>query len=483
MTTQAIRYCCVLATIAFLTLPSMLRAEEASTDEVQKLIQALQDTDPIVRLRAAKSLGEMGAKAQPAVEALKKALADEDEDVRLVAKRSLERIQVQSSPELTKLIADLKDPDALNRLRAAKTLGDLGSKAAPALPALEQALKDEDEDVRRVARHAIDKIQASGSPEVHQLIEKLRNEDALVRLSAAKQLGDMGAAARPAIEALKAAREDPDEVVRMVVKNALKKLEAAGEVVVDQGGADLTAAVEKITITKVERIFNPPETTAGGKFLSKAGSMRFFVTVKNTAQSPIQIGTMRVHWFMGQEEIHSDDVDGPVLPLLGGQESIHTFALRWDRDSRWDDRSKATVEVILATPLDLDKADQAKLDAVKKELAGLHILNPKPIYAFGILMGDQFTLQNTNNEIAKGVLIALRGYDVTNEWILSQLYYAPLVPKGFTQITNNPSKPAGSQRVAVRLVDYQHATKSNPEIKRFEGTILGVGLDEDELPK
>jgi 3-methyladenine DNA glycosylase AlkC len=482
MTTQTIRYGFVLAAIVCLAAPGMLRAEEAPADEVQKLIQALQNPDAIVRLRAAKSLGEMGAKAQPAVEALKKALADEDEDVRLVAKRSLERIQVQSSPELTKLIADLKDPDALNRLRAAKTLGDLGSKAAPALPALEQALKDDDEDVKRVARHAIDKIQASGSPEVHQLIEKLKDEDALVRLSAAKRLGDMGAAAAPAIEALRAAREDADEVVRMVVKNALKKLEASGQVVVDQGGADLTAAVDKITITKVERIFNAPETTAGG-FLSRAGSMRFFVTVKNTAQHPIQIGTMRVHWFLGQDEIHSNDVDGPILPLLAGQESIHTFALRWDRDSRWDGRSKATVEVILATPLDLDKADQAKLEAVKRELAGLHILNPKPIYSFGILMGDQFTLQNTNSQIAKGVLIALHGYDVTNEWIVSQLYYAPLVPKGFTQVTNNPSKPAGSRRVAVKLVDYQHAKKSNPQVKRFEGIILGVGLEEDELPK
>jgi len=97
-------------------------------------------------------------------------------------------------------------------------------------------------------------------------------------------------------------------------------------------------------------------------------------------------------------------------------------------------------------------------------------------------MGDQFTIQNTTSEIAKGVLISLRGYDATKDWVSSLVYYAPLVPKGYTHITNNPSKRAESRRIVVRLVDYQHA-KPNLEIIRFEGAILAVGLDEDELPK
>ena len=418
MKTATIRRCHGLVMMALMTISGISMAQVAPDEEVQKLIQSLQDKDAIVRLRAAKSLGEMGARAQPAIDALTRALEDEDQDVSLVARRALDRIQVQTNPELTRLMADLTDPDALKRLQAAKRLGDLGVEAAPALAALEQALQDEDEDVRRVARHAIEKIRSSGNAEVRRLVEQLQDQDPMVRLSAAKRLGDMGAEALPAVEALQAAREDPDEVVRMVVRNAIKKLERSGTIVVDRGGSELTDAVQKITIARLERIFSPPETNAGG-FLGKPGSMRFFVTLKNTARQAVQIGTLRVRWFMGQEEIDNTDVEGPLLPLLPGQASIHTFALRWNQDSKWDERTKAVAEVALATPLDLDRADQLKLEAVRGELGGLQVVNPRPIYSFGVLMGDQFTIENSNGRIAKGVLIALRGYDMANDWVYS----------------------------------------------------------------
>jgi len=497
MIRSTIRNGALLVVLILCAIPGIVRAAEEAPveppaeapkeapkeDPIPKLIQALQDPDAIVRMRAAKSLGEMGAKAEPAIEALKKALNDEDEDVRLVAKRALERVQVQANPELTKLIADLRDPDALNRLRAAKALGDLGSKAAPALPALQQALTDQDEDVRRVVQHAIDKIQSSGSPKVHRLIEQLRDKDALVRLTAAKQLGEMGAEAQPAVEALRAAREDPDEVVRMVAKNALKKLEASGQVVVNQGGEDLTEAIGKITIVKTERIFNPPETSNG--FLRERGSMRFFVTLKNTSQQTIRIVTLRVHWFMGAEEIQNTDVDGPFRPLLPGQTRVHTFVFQWSRDSKWDHRSKSTVEVSLATPVELGQAERAKLEAIQKEMASLQLINPKPIFSFGIVMGDQFTIQNTSSGIVKGALIWLRGYDPAKNWVQSVLYYAPLLPKGFTHIKNDPystSSRSIDTRPLVKLVDSQDVVPS-PKVKRYDATVLAVGLEEDELPR
>jgi 3-methyladenine DNA glycosylase AlkC len=426
--------------MVLLVSASGLWAQGGVPEDVQKLIEALQDKDAMVRLRAARSLGEMGAKAQPAMEALQKAMNDEDQDVRAVAARALERITAQSDPELTELIGALKNPDPLTRLQAAKRLGELGGRAAVALPALEQAQNDADEDVRRVVRHAIEKIQSSGSPKVRQLIEQLRDPDAMVRLGAARQLGQMGAEARPALEALKAAREDPDEVVRIVVKNALEKLEKAGEVAVDLGGVAMTDAAKSISVVKVEQIFSPPEVNKAGMAV-RAGAMRFIVTVKNTARQAVQIGTMRVHWLMGEEEIHNDDVGGPILPLLPGQTSTHTFSLRWDRESKWDRRTRSVVEIALATPLELDKADRMKLEAVQQELARLRVVNPQPIYSFGILMGDQFTIQNNNDQICKGLLIALQGYDNTNEWVYSLLYYAPLVPKGYTHVANDPAKP------------------------------------------
>jgi len=482
MTTRAIRYGCILAVSALLTIPGVVSAEENAGDDLQKLVQALQDKDALVRLRAARSLGELGAKAEPAIEALKKALEDEDEDVRVVAKRAIERIQLQGNPELNQLIANLKDPDALIRLRAAKALGDLGGAAAPALAALKQAMEDEDEDVRRVAQNAIDKISSSGSPKVRQLIEQLHDKDALVRLGAAKQLGDLGAEARPALDALKTVQqEDADEVVRMVAKNALAKLAKAGAVPLDQGGVELTDAVKEIAIVKVERLFRPPDTNAS-RTVTYPGGMRFFITLKNTGRQTLQVGTIRVRWFMGKDEIHNEDVDGPVLPLLAGQTATHTFLVRWDRQSKWDARTKSDVEIAVATPVDLDQADRAKLDAAQHELANLKILNPTPLYAFGVLTGERFTLQNTTDHICKGVLISLRGYDQTNEWIYSLIYYAPLVPKGFTHVTNDPSKVSISTRPLVKMVSYVRAA-GDAQVARLEGAVLAAGLDENDLPE
>ncbi len=481
MAPQTIRHCCVLALATLLVIPTILPANDAPADEVQKLIQALQDKDAMVRLRAARSLGEMGAKAEPAIEALKKALEDEDEDVRLVAKRAIERIQLQGNPQLTQLIADLKAPDPLTRLRAAKALGDLGDAAAPALTALEQALADEDEDVRRVARNAIDKINISGSPKVRQLMEQLKDPDALVRLGAAKQLGDLGAEARPAMDALKAALQDPDEVVRMVAKNALAKLEKAGAVVLDQGDGKLTDAVKEITVVKVERMFSPPEINAAG-MINHPGGMRFLMTLKNTGQQTIRIGTLRVKWTMGGEEIHNNDVDGPILPLLAGQTCRHLFVVPWDRNCKWDRRTRSDIEVALATPLELDAADRLKVEAARQELSNLQIANPTGVYAFDILIGDRFILQNNNDHICKGVLIELRGFDRTKEWVYSLLYYAALVPQGFTHVANEPQKTYQTTRPVVKLVNYNRA-KPDFQVERFEGIILAVGLDEDELPR
>ncbi|MEN6424342.1 MAG: HEAT repeat domain-containing protein [Phycisphaerales bacterium] len=482
MATQTIRYCCILAVSALLAIPPIMRAEENAGDDVQKLIQALQDKDAMVRLRAARSLGELGAKAEPALDALKKALEDEDEDVRIVAKRAIERIQLQGNPELNQWIADLKDPDAVVRLRAAKALGDLGGAAAPALAALEQALADEDEDVRRVVQNAIDKINSSGSPKVRQLIEQLRDKDSLVRLSAAKQLGDLGAEARPALDALKSVRQDdPDEVVRMVAKNALTKLEKAGVIVLDQGGVELTDAVKEIAIIKVERLFNPATTGVPG-LSGRGGGMRFFVTLKNTGKRTVRIGALRVRWSVGQEEIHNEDVDGPSLPLLAGQTGTHVFFVPWNRESKWDRRTKSDVEVTLASPLELDQADRLKLEAARQECSKLQILNPTPTYALGVMTGDRFTIQNTNNHICKGVLIALRGYDRANEWVYSLLYYAPLVPTGYTHVVNDSSKTSPDKRPVVKLVGFNYS-QSEIDVKRFDAIVLAAGIDEEELPR
>lgn len=457
---------------------SPTRAAEGPGQPIDVLLKNLQADDALVRLQAAKALGEKAEQAEIAIPALEKALGDADEDVRLVAKRSLDRIRIAGNTELSRLITSLQDPDTLVRLRSAKALGDMGGEGTPALPALEKACQDDDEDVRRVAQHAMDKIKSSGNPEVHRLMGQLKDPDSLVRMAAAKQLGALGKAAHPAIAALKIALEDPDEVVRIVVKNALKKLEKSGAAVLEPGENNLTDAVEKIKLTELKHIFSPPEVTSG--FLRKSGSMRFVVTLKNTAKQAVKVGLLRARWLEGTEEIHNEDVAGPILAMLPGQMCTHTFALKWDRDSVWDRRNNVTVEVAMASPIDLTKAEQLKLEAMAKELQAINVLSPKPIYNFGVHMGEQFTLNNTSGKICKGAVILLMGYDDIGDWVHALLYYAPIVPKGYTHIKTDASKSVPGKRRMVKLASYQCAMK-DMHVRTYKAKTLAHGLAEEEL--
>lgn len=237
----------VACVVALGFLPTAARAHErfSSVDQqhfvqqvdaqaVQKLIQQLQDPDEIVRLRAAKELGKLGAAAAPAIPALQNAAKDSDEDVRRVAVNSLKAIQAAQtagpSEQVARLIRDLQNPDEFVRMKAAKELGKIGSGARDALPALQKLLQDPDEDVRLVATNSIRLIQASGAPSanVQKLIQQLEAADELVRMKAAKELAKLGSAAKDAVPALQKLLRDPDEDVRRVAANAIERIQGGG---------------------------------------------------------------------------------------------------------------------------------------------------------------------------------------------------------------------------------------------------------------
>ena len=58
-----------------------------AAEGVDELVKQLKNKDEIVRFKAAKALGKLGAEAKGAIPALTEALKDMDEDVRAVAKR------------------------------------------------------------------------------------------------------------------------------------------------------------------------------------------------------------------------------------------------------------------------------------------------------------------------------------------------------------------------------------------------------------
>jgi HEAT repeat protein len=93
---------------------------------IEKLIQLLQDTDPVVRIHAGFVLGTMDEDALPAIPIL---------------------------------IEMLKHGEVRGRKLAALTLGQIGPAAVEAIPALFNAANDdEDEDVSDLAMWALEEI-------------------------------------------------------------------------------------------------------------------------------------------------------------------------------------------------------------------------------------------------------------------------------------------------------------------------------------
>lgn len=117
--------------------------------DVAGLIEALKDRKGDVRLRAARVLGERGAKS--AVPALIEALEDVDWEVGLEAIKALGEIGDKSA--VPALIKRLRDQEGEVCEEAIRALGEIGDKSAA--PALLELLKDED---RRVIDDAIEAL-------------------------------------------------------------------------------------------------------------------------------------------------------------------------------------------------------------------------------------------------------------------------------------------------------------------------------------
>lgn len=162
-----------------LCLPLSVLASEPNTDQVPRLIAALDNAN--VRQGASIALAKLGAAAVPA---LRESLASDNPDV---------------------------------RVWSAYTLGQIGQAAKPAVAELTKATTDSDPALRTAAAQALGKI---GDPAgVDALTAALGDEDDRVRLNAAVALGEIGPPAQGATAKLIAALAD--QHVRSAARNAL----------------------------------------------------------------------------------------------------------------------------------------------------------------------------------------------------------------------------------------------------------------------
>ena len=118
---------------------------------MEPLIQALQEENDDVRLRAADALGEIGDSR--AIEPLVQALRDEDRDVQFEV---AEALGMMGERAVEPLMQALRDEDHNVRWGAASALGKIGDSRA--VEPLIQALKDEDEDFQEAALASIRRL-------------------------------------------------------------------------------------------------------------------------------------------------------------------------------------------------------------------------------------------------------------------------------------------------------------------------------------
>ena len=152
---------------------------------INALISDLQSPDPLVRVRAAPALGDLGAAAIKAIPALLSLTQDETQHplIRVLAAAAVARIDpAQTGAVIPVLINALKSDDAPLQGAAADELGALGKHAEPALPALFGLLTDDCAAVRSTAaRSDLPKITGDRTPARQVGRELLWSRDLLDR--------------------------------------------------------------------------------------------------------------------------------------------------------------------------------------------------------------------------------------------------------------------------------------------------------------
>jgi HEAT repeat protein len=227
-----------------------------AADDVTALAKQLRDPDAVVRLKATKMLGTLGAKARDALPALRIVADDDDMDVKNVARQAVKDIieavaaeeRKGALAELEKTIKDAKsdDPkmradavallttqvrdfDDVIRVKAIQTLAEVGTDSKEIVQALLDATKSGDDQTRKVAKEALDKLQAPAAKKnrerVDALVRDLKSKDAKERIKILDSLAVMGTDAKSAGPAVVEAMLDKSPVIAAKAGDTLEKVD------------------------------------------------------------------------------------------------------------------------------------------------------------------------------------------------------------------------------------------------------------------
>jgi HEAT repeat protein len=175
----------------------LYKLENLKKEIVPDLLAATEDSDPIVREYALKTVGNLPPRTQGVARVLRCCLRDSNIVVRRTAAATFSKLNPVPSELLAPfaealgdndsllysyiksifidlghlgipvLVTSCKSPNDNLRCRAASTLGTIGGDAKRALPTLQVMLNDQNDSVRTTAKSSIEKIQLSYSRASH----------------------------------------------------------------------------------------------------------------------------------------------------------------------------------------------------------------------------------------------------------------------------------------------------------------------------
>jgi HEAT repeat protein len=203
-------FVCILLVLGLLCISAPGNEQARGVDV---LIKDLNDENSTVRALAAESLGDYND--SNVIDPLIQAFEDRDPNVQLKASSALVKI---GKPTVYPLIHALKYKTNIVREIAASTLGKIDDSSV--VDQLTLSLDDSDSNVREEAAYSLGELKDPRA--VEPLIKSLKDKDCSVRAEAAWALGEIGDPT--AIEPLVQASSDEACWVQSSVSRALGKL-------------------------------------------------------------------------------------------------------------------------------------------------------------------------------------------------------------------------------------------------------------------